>query len=111
MRYRLRTLLIIVTLISIWLGYHLRWIRQRESAIRWIESQASYWDDVPIQQGAIESASPPWRIASLGAPGVKIISVMAKKHEKEPKQKELERLFPEAKVYVMTTGPGYHGKH
>jgi hypothetical protein len=40
-----------------------------------------------------------------------MVSIIARKNEQAAKQAELQRLFPEAKVHVMTTGPGYHGKH
>ena len=111
MRYRLRTLMIVITLVCVWLGYHLHWMQQRRDALGWVEGQMAYWEDVPIQQGgAFPGASAPWRLRMLGTEGVKTISVMAYQEEELPKKRELARLFPEAQVRVYTPGPGYRGK-
>ena len=110
MRYRLRTLLIFVTLFCIWLGYHLHWVRQRRSALTWIDNQAAFWDDMPIQQGVFPGGSSPWRLHVLGAEGVKSISVVVYKEDEAARKRELDRLFPEAQVNVYTPGPGYRGK-
>src|SRR5262245_8178895 len=110
MRYRLRTLLISVTLAAAWLGYHMHWIRQRSQALAWVGSQANYWDDMPLEQGAFPGTPPPWRIRLLGAEGVKMISVMVYREEETARQRELDDLFPEAEVHVYVPGPGYHGK-
>jgi len=109
MRYRLRTLLIVITLVCVWLAYHLNWIQRRRVAATWISSQASYWDDMPIQQGIIPGTAP-WRLRTLGAEGVQGISVVVYKEDESRWKGELDRLFPEAKVHVYTPGPGYHGK-
>jgi hypothetical protein len=47
----------------------------------------------------------------LGEAGVEQISVVVEKQGVAAKQRELDRLFPEANVLVMTPGPGYIGKH
>ena len=109
MRYSLQTLMIVVAVVGIWLGYHLRWIRQRSDAQTWVRNQASEWSDMPIQQGVVAGKASPWRIRMLGADGVKTISVMAYKEQEAEKKRELSSLFPEAQVRVYTPGPGYHG--
>ncbi len=110
-RYSLRTLFIVVTVAGIWLFPKLKWIMDRNAAHAWIGTQAEYWDDMPVSQCAQPGKDAPWQLRMFGESGVKVISVVAYPSAADAKQQELERLFPEAHVLVMTPGPGYAGKH
>ena len=101
---------VFVTLICIWLSYHLYWIRQRHSAIVWLGNQAAYWDDLPLEQGAFPGGHSPWRLRMLGEAGMDRIIAVVEKDAVTNKKRELLKLFPEAKVGVYTPGPGYRGK-
>ena len=89
-RYRLRTLLIAIALISVplaWTGYSLRWINKRHEMIR---------------QGRVVDATPndiglraPWFLWVFGE--VAHISVFCRPFD----EKEVQRLFPEAFVHVI----------
>jgi hypothetical protein len=109
--FSLRNLFIAISIIAVWLAYEFNWIRQRQVAIAWATSQAERWAGVPVSQRVHFGARAPWPIRMLGEAGVEQISVVVEKQEVAVKQRELERLFPEANVVVMTPGPGYIGKH
>ena len=40
-QFSLRTLLILVTGLRLWIGWQLKWIRDRHVAIEWVERQAA----------------------------------------------------------------------
>ena len=80
-------------------------------AVAWAVSQAEYWADVPVSQRVHFGVHAPWPIRILGEEGVEQVSVIVEKEAVAAKQHELEQLFPEATVVVMTPGPGYVGKH
>jgi len=110
--FNLRTLFAVTALVAVWFGYHMNWIRQRQAALVWIEEQAEFWKDVPVQQGARQGGSAPWRIGILGAVGVEHVLVVVRKNELATKGRELKRLFPETNaIYTVTPGTGYHGRH
>jgi hypothetical protein len=110
--FNLRILFAVTTLIAVWFGYHMNWIRQRQAALAWIEEQAEFWKDVPVQQGARLGRNAPWRIRILGADGVAHVLIVVRKNELASKERELKRLFPETSaIYTVTPGKGYHGRH
>jgi hypothetical protein len=110
-RFSLRTLFVVVTVLGLWLFPQLKWILDRHSALGWIGTQAVYWHDMPVSQRTFFGTPAPWQIRILGEAGVEQISVVVEKDDVVVKQRELERLFPEADVLVMTPGPGYVGAH
>ena len=110
-RYSLRTLFLVLTALGLWLFPQGRWIRERHQALRWVGSRADYWRDVPVSQRAIPGAQAPWQLRLLGEGGVERISVVTSADDAAAKQRELELLFPEAEVLVLTPGPGYQGVH
>ncbi len=110
-RYSLRTLFVVVTVAGVWLFPKLKWIIDRHDARAWIGTQAEYWDDLQVSQCAEPGVAAPWQLRMLGESGVKVISVVVDASAADAKQRELEWLFPEAHVLVMTPGPGYTGRH
>lgn len=111
-RFSLRLMLIVVTGFAIWLGGQVNWKDKRANAIKWMDDQAAFWDDLPVDQRVQLNDNPPLSLKLLGAPGLKrAIVVIAESKAVPAKQAELESLFPEADVMVVCPGTGYKGKH
>ena len=111
-RFSLCAMALIVAAITVWLGFQMKRMNERAKAISWIEKQAAFWEDLPVEQGAKLDEGAPFPLALIGAPGVKKACVcIADKGSVAIKQRELERLFPEADILVVSPGPGYRGKH
>lgn len=100
---------VVVAVLGVCLFPQLKWIMDRHAALDWIGVQAERWHDLPVSQRAHLGAGAPWQIRMLGETGVEQISVVVEKDAVIAKQRELEILFPEAAVLVMTPGPGYVG--
>ena len=111
LRFSLRTMFVVVTILGLWLFPQLKWIRDRHAALGWVSTQATYWQDMPVQQGSFPGGQAPWQIRMLGEPGMEMIVAIVEKDEVTRKQRELQSLFPEAHVGVHTPGPGYKGVH
>ncbi len=110
--YRLRTLFVVVTAIGLGVFPPLKWIMERRAALAWVGAQAAYWHDLPVSQRTLFGSPAPWPIRILGEAGVERISVVVEKEDEVAgKKQQLERLFPEADVMVLTPGPGYVGQH
>ncbi|MBI2825566.1 MAG: hypothetical protein HYX69_12860 [Planctomycetia bacterium] len=109
-QFGLRNLLVGMTALAVWLAIQVNWIKNRHDAVSWIAAQAEVWRDLPVSQRAYPGRDAPWRIRMLGEMGVEQISVVVEKDIVATKQRELERLFPEADVLVLTPGPGYTPK-
>lgn len=112
LRYSLRMMLVLVTACAVCLGVLVNWKAQRTTAIGWIDAQAGFWEDLPVDQGSEFGVSPPFLLSHVGAPGLKHACVVVADKKLVPtKQAELERLFPEADIFVCSPGTGYKGKH
>lgn len=61
-RFSLRTFFVVVTILAVWLGYQINWIRQRRDV------RASTTISIPILCFVTEEASdaPPWPLAWFG---------------------------------------------
>ena len=111
-RYSIRLMLVLVTSFACWLGIQVNWKTNRAAAIDWIDQQALFWDDLPIDQGTQLDDNAPFPLKLMGAPGLRQAAVIIPhKDDVEDKQLELERLFPEADILVACPGTGYKGKH
>ena len=102
---------VVVTVLGLWVFPQLKWIMDRHSAIGWAATQAEYWHDLPVSQKTFFGTPAPWQIRMFGETGVERISVVVEPDAAVAKQIELQRLFPEADVFVGSPGPGYKGKH
>lgn len=110
-RYSLRFLLLFTAVVGCWLGFHIKWIAGRERAISWMDAQERFWDEVPLEQTAYRNDRAPLRIRMLGAEGLdRVCVIVPRQADIEPKRTELEKLFPEADIMVVTIGSGYRGK-
>ena len=103
LRFSLRTLLIVVTVLSCWLGYHLNWIRQRNQALR--DTQVANADTAKDFSGFLGSGEPGRPIAPswlylFGERGVTSINIWMTADQEADRKKveEFRRLFPESRV-------------
>ncbi|REK05440.1 MAG: hypothetical protein DWQ37_23260 [Planctomycetota bacterium] len=107
-RYSLRTLLVLAAIFGCWLGYQANWIRQRRAAVGWMATQAEHWHHMPIDQRPYFETDAPWTIRLWGEQGLSRVGVVVEPEQVDAKQRELERLFPEADgILVLAPGPGY----
>ena len=94
-----------------WLRTQWKWKSDRAEALSWMQAQAKFWEDLPVDQDPHLGGAAPKEIWFLGAPGLERAAVVvAGEREVSAKQAELERLFPEAEILVVSPGPGYKGK-
>jgi len=104
LRYSLRTLFVLVTVLGVflaWLTVQLKWIRDRHEALERVDPA---WRDV-----AEESRSQmPWGLRMLGEPAHEAIAFPEAEHstleQVEAHGRRLQRLFPEAAIFVDEGG-------
>ena len=102
LRLSLRTLLILIALVAVWLGVQVKWIQDRHAALRWLDKRGSYSIAVTGEGGGPYPA--PWQIRMLGEQGTMLIWLEPIENETPLYSlADLSRLFPEAEVdrYVM----------
>jgi hypothetical protein len=84
-----------------------KWLADRHRALGWVDEQAESWRDMPLDQRVHDGADAPWRLRLVGERGVQSMCVVVAPEAVMSRQIELERLFPEADVLVVSPGPGY----
>jgi hypothetical protein len=97
LRFSLRTLLVLVTLLCLYLGWAMNWIRQRQAFLR-----DSVPDDPIVKvlatvSGLKEQAAP-WSLRLLNENGIPWLYFESAEQQKLI---EVSQLFPEAKVYFL----------
>jgi hypothetical protein len=109
--FSLRGLFVAVTLLCVWLAVHVKWIRDRHEALKWVETINARSSRVPpgglTGWSHVISYDPvpaPWQIRILGESGVSAIHVDRRKVREsdnaDSKLLKLQQLFPEAAVTV-----------
>jgi hypothetical protein len=91
LRFSLRTLLVVVTVLCVWLGYHLNWMRQRRAMA--VEHHAT------MVFRADETTSAPAGLWMLGESGITLIAYC--RSAEEPALDRARRLFPEAELTLI----------
>jgi hypothetical protein len=117
--FSLRGLFAVVTLLGIWLGFQVNWLRQRQEARRWIEqheipggwSHTSPSDVVVTERDGTthpgKATDVPWSLRLLGETRLAYIHLNKSKLSEAdiPRIDSLEALFPEATgVHVQEPG-------
>jgi hypothetical protein len=90
LRFSLRTMFVLVTVLCVCLAYHLHWINQRHVALQWIKTHGGHPDG---------ECPPPIRLWCLGERGVESLIVVVAEHERIQRGIELRALLPESKIY------------
>ena len=114
LRFSLRAPFVLVTVVGIGIGYPLNWIRQRHSALAWLE-QRGCGPVVWLNSGVDDSAAgrigpPPWPLRILGEPGYAWLYIDITHEDEGWTQNDLaikdkiESLFPEAEVIIAKLG-------
>ncbi|QDT76011.1 hypothetical protein [Lacipirellula limnantheis] len=92
-RFTIRAILILMTLLAIFLGYHINWIHQRSAAIEdgWIAEVHNYWtpDDPHI--------AAPGLLGLFGQHGYGRLTVILSSDD-DPLLSKAASLFPEASL-------------
>jgi hypothetical protein len=119
-RFSLRTMFVVVTVLAIWLGYHINWARQRRDAL----SSGRFTGDRVLATGMAPAlpkmVTAPGLLWLLGEPGY--VSIVMAVPERVPlkltaaEQSEFDRvarLFPEARQnYLRWVPPDFaHAGH
>ena len=99
-RFSLRTLFVVVTVVCVWLGYQVNWIRQRHA---FLARDGAYGTNIQEPAGPWGPASevtvdPPWGLWLLGEKGFGIVVVLPEV------ESNAKRLFPEADVAFRPAG-------
>ena len=94
-RFSLRTMLVLVTLLCIYLGWAANWKRQRRE---WLDRS-----DVALDGLINNTSSAPWPLRPLGESGVRGIFV-----NDRALIDESQRLFPEAKIVSSGSMGPFH---
>ena len=124
-RFSLRTLFVVVTILSLalgWLGVQLKWIHDRHEALRWIADfreralAAESGRVVPPMKGEWVSnagVKAPWSLEILGETGVERLEVYQDwlNSDSQYSLDELRSLFPEAEVRAAATRPEQTGSN
>jgi hypothetical protein len=89
---------VVVTLICVWLGYHLNWIRQRGIARHWIDAHRG-----GLNSALYQSKPMPWSLWMLGEQSQELIEIRTSDLDRVA---DLERLFPEATIFNLPPDNG-----
>lgn len=103
-RFGLRTLFVLLTVLGVWVGVQMNWLRERREARAWIEKNGGVvLDHVPhdfsIAGGKPQRWDParvraPWPIRLLGGEPVGFVVF----HDAKGQSARLSKIFPEAKI-------------
>jgi hypothetical protein len=94
-RFSLRTMFVLVTVLCIWLGHSLTWIRQRHAVFH------RHHPPLGMSRNGIRTdyANAPWSIRLLGEPGA--VAILLKRGTNAAERERIQELFPEAKIYSL----------
>ncbi len=108
-RFRLRTLFVVMTVVAVWCGYQVNWIRLRQQFIA--EQDAKFCDHFVAEDGGphVQShlySNPPSTLALFRENGYSFVEVLVEGQNAEElsdqdyaTMRRAERLFPEAEIY------------
>jgi hypothetical protein len=93
-RFSLRFLLVLITLLCLWCGYSVNWMRQRHEALDADDVDVGVMSVTEFMHGAPQAPGMLWLFGEEGY--VRIC--VAESVEWEPVQQRLAALFPEAEI-------------
>jgi hypothetical protein len=93
-QFSLRTLFVLVTVLSVWLGYQLNWIRERHKALEELQQTSVVFDTYKPAPWSI-------RLIERGVPSIAVNPDVARDAQKVGR---LKRLFPEAMICTPIDG-------
>lgn len=102
-QFTLRTLFIAVTLLSVWLGYHVNWVHQRREARKWLIEHCQTTQPCEIGALALQRELP-WTLKLLGEQPMQMCNVIPNTNEQTDLQTYRRRvgqictLFPECPI-------------
>ena len=94
-QFGLGTMLLLVTVLALFIAYHVNWVRERRAAIASWESSRWFPSTPPVL------AKPPWLLSLFGEPGYGCLWRESSRRlgaDEEAELERVQRLFPEAKV-------------
>ena len=125
----LKGLFVVVTVFGIWLGVQVKWSKDRQAELQWLEDvhatylYSSAWTDASKTKMVAEGSgviplgyvarpcSAPWGLRFIGERGVTTIVVLREGDSDESverKKRSLMRLFPEAKIWIGSKSADCH---
>ena len=107
LRFSLRTLLVIVTLLGLamaWVTIQLKWISDRHQAVRWLSASKRSWYGPPTVPEFWRQV--PWSLRIFGEQGVMAIGMDVDEFSGEVPYSpdQLKSLFPECHVDYVRDG-------
>lgn len=97
-------MLLLVTAFAIWMGWGLKFVRDRKAFLRWLDDTGGFYGPRALIDDPQQPNIAQWRVW-LGDFGIIAIGI-GKAHEHDPhKEAEARRLFPEAQVFTGTPPP------
>jgi hypothetical protein len=104
LRFSLGTLFVATTLVGCWLGWHVRWIRQRHQALETIDARPKVFS---VVGGVGPNGGLPWSLWLLGERPREFIELKLESQEDLDRAvSETQRLFPEAWIQPYYVPPG-----
>ena len=111
LRFSVRTLLIAVTVLCVWLGWQVSVVRERAQMLKRIHDDNGYCQLLEVMEAEFSPSNRPYyeayRVSSVRSLlGDKTVTRVTLDGEMEPSDLEaIERLFPEATITVMGRVP------
>jgi hypothetical protein len=104
-RFSLRTLFVLVTVLCVWLGWHVKWINDRHQAL----IEFADWSKTPNVGEPLRNA--PWSLRLLGEEPIQWMALEPDSGKKEADRKRLQGLFPEAEIGEWTYPTPKNDRH
>ena len=107
-RFSLRTMFVLVTVLCVWLGYAMNWIRQRRDFAAAMTARSAEFDVLHTHP----RKRAPMGMSLLGEPAVKLVQIVETGADGLPRKdteqivQTAQKLFPEAEIEIASwTGP------
>lgn len=96
LRFSLRTLLVLVTVLCVWLGYQLNWIQERREARELLRRNGAMWSE------ETDNTPAPLSLRVFGEKGLGMfwigLPTETDRYDRQEMVAKFKRLFPEVRV-------------